>query len=172
MPTFANTTPIAATGGMLYASAVPLTPTEADIYNGTALDGQDPVPVAYGQAIVAVVQLTPNGIIVGNSTYVVMQTDVGDGVWIDVAWCFFNGTQAPATFVLCGGGAGSINNAFQQSRNAGSVPNPQASGSNAMPLGGRVRFVGRTVMSGGSSAAPGVTTQITAPVRYKLLGLT
>ncbi len=171
MPTFANITPIAKPDGIVYASSVPLISTEADLYNGTAIDGQDPVQVAYGQAIVAVVQLVPNGIIVGNSTYVVMQTDLGDGVWIDVAWCFFNGTQAPATFVLCGGGVGSINNAFQQSRNSGSVPSPQANGSNAMPLGGRVRFVGKTVMTGGSSAAPGVTTQIVATVTYKLLGL-
>jgi len=83
MPTFANITPIAKPDGIVYASSVPLISTEADLYNGTAIDGQDPVQVAYGQAIVAVVQLVPNGIIVGNSTYVVMQTDLGDGVWIE-----------------------------------------------------------------------------------------
>lgn len=171
MPTFANITPTAIVDGVIYASSVPLTSTEADLYNGTAITGQDPVQVAYGQAIVAVVQLSINGIITSNSTYVVMQTDLGDGVWIDVAWCFYNQTQAPAKFVLSGGGVGAINNAFQQSRNSGSVPSPQASGSNQMPLGGRVRFVGKTVMTGGSSSAPGTPTAVTATIRYKLLGL-
>ena len=166
-----NIVPTAGSDGILYADAVPLTSTEASLRGGTSPQTTDPIPVTYGQAILAVVQLSVNGIITGNSTYVVMQTDLGDGVWIDVAWLVWTQTQGSATFILCGGGAGSINNAFQQSRNSGQVPQPQQQGSNAIPLGGRIRFVGKTVMTSGSSSAPGVSTTVTATIRYKLLGL-
>lgn len=165
MPT-ANITPTAETDGVVYASAVPLTSTEAALGDGLVTPAV--ISVVAGQTIVAVVRLTINGIITANSTYVVMQTDLGDGTWIDVAWLFWNSTQAPGTFVLCGGGLGAMNNAFQQSRNSGQVPQPQASGSNAVPLGGRVRFVGKTVMTGGSSSAAGVSTNVSATITYKL----
>ena len=162
----ANIVPTAESDGVLYASAVPLTSTESNI--GDALKTPATIAVAAGQTVVAVVQLVINGYITGNSTYVVMQTDLGDGTWIDVSWIFWNSTQAPGTFVLCGGGLGAMNNAFQQSRNAGQVPTPQANVSNAVPLGGRVRFVGKTVMVGGSSSAAGVSTSVKATITYKL----
>lgn len=165
MPT-ANITPTAETDGVLYASAVPLTSTEASL--GDALKTPDPISIVEGQTIVAVVKLTINGFVTGNSTYIVLQTDLGDGTWIDVAWIFWNQVQGNATFVLCGGGLGAMNNAFQQSRNAGQVPQPQANGSNAVPLGGRVRFVGKTVMTGGSSIAAGVSNLVTVTITYKL----
>lgn len=165
MPAF-SIVPTAESDGVLYANAVPLTSTEASL--GDALKTPAIIAVVAGQTIVAVVRLTVNGIITGNSTYIVMQTDLGDGTWIDVAWLFWNSTQAPGTFVLCGGGLGAMNNAFQQSRNSGQVPTPQASGSNAVPLGGRVRFVGKTVMTGGSSIAAGVTSLVTATITYRL----
>lgn len=169
MPTFANTVPAANNDGILYASAVPLTGTEADLYNGTALDGQDPIQVTYGQAIQAIVQLTVSGSPVGNNTYVVMQTDLGDGVWVDVAWCMYTQKNAPATFVLSGGVAGA--NAFQQTRVAGSPPTPQANGSNQIPLGGRVRFVGKANIYGGSSYVQGAFAGVLCTIKYKLLGL-
>lgn len=161
-----NITPTAETDGVVYANAVPLTPTEADL--GDGLKSPAPIAVAEGQTIVAVVKLSINGFITGNSAFVFLQTDLGDGTWIDVAWCFYNQTQAPATFVLCGGGLGAMNNAFQQSRNAGSAPATQASGSNAVPLGGRCRFSGFATTTGGSSSAPGVSTQVKATITYKL----
>ena len=111
--------------------------------------------------------LTPNGGPGSQNSYVVMQTDLGDGVWIDVAWCVYTNTQAPGVFVFSGGVAG--NNAFQQTRQAGQFPNPQANGSNAMVLGGRVRFVGRSILSGQSSGSPGGLWAVTATIRYKLL---
>jgi hypothetical protein len=126
------------------------------------------IPIAEGQTIVAVVKLSINGFVTGNSTFIFLQTDLGDGTWIDVAWLFWNQVQGTATFVLCGGGLGAMNNAFQQSRNSGSAPATQANGSNAVPLGGRVRFAGFTRMIGGSSSAPGVSTQVTATITYKL----
>lgn len=102
-----------------------------------------------------------------------MQMDFGDGTWVDMCWCFWNGVQGAATFVMSNGIAGA--NVFQQSRNAGQVPltsaGVQGSGSNQLTLGGRIRFVGKTTMTGGSSSAPGVSTQVTATIRYRLQSL-
>src|SRR5258708_89382 len=109
----ANIVPTAETDGVLYASAVPLTPTEASL--GDGLKSPDPIPVAYGAAIVAVVKLSISGIITANSTYVVMQTGLGDGTWVDLNWCFWNGAQGTATFVFSTGVAGA--DTFQQSGN-------------------------------------------------------
>ena len=161
-----NITPQAPTDGILYASAVPLTPTEAAL--GDALVTPAIIPIIEGQTIVAVVQLSANGVITGNSTFVFLQTDLGDGSWVDVAWCFWSNVTGSARFVLCGGGLGAMNNAFQQSRAEGAAPTPQANGSNACPLGGRVRFSGYTRMIGGSSSAPGVATVVSATITYKL----
>lgn len=161
-----NIVPTALIDGVVYANAAPLTTAEATLNNTTTVD---PIPVIGGQEIVAVVKLTVTGIIVANSTYIVMQTDLGgDGTWIDVAWLFWNATQGTATFVLCGGGRGLMNNAFQQTRNSDQVPQPQANGSVAVPLGGRIRFVGRTAMAGGSSSVSGTPTKVSATITYKL----
>lgn len=167
MSTPVNITPTAESDGLTYCTAVPLTPSEADL--GDKLLAPAPVAVVYGQIISAVVQLTVVGLITGNGTLVVMQTDMGDGVWIDVAWAFWNATQGKATFVLNGGVIGSTSNSFQQTRNPGFLPTPQANGSNAVPLMGRVRFTGFAQMTGGSSSAPGTTAQVTATIKYKLL---
>jgi hypothetical protein len=165
--TTANIIPTAGSDGITYCTAVPLVSTEADL--GDGLLTPDPVAVEYGQIIVAVVQLSINGLVVANNTYVVMQTDMGDGVWVDAAWVVWTANQGSAVFVLCGGGTGQQANAFQQSRQPGQFPQPQANGSNAVPLAGRVRFVGKSSFSGGSSSLAGVTTSVSATIKYKLL---
>lgn len=162
-----NIVPTALVDGVLHASVTPLTSTEATLGNtGTP----DPIPVIEGQEIFAVVKLTVNGIVNSQSTYVVLQTDLnGDGNWIDVAWIVDNTLlQGSKTFVLTGGGRGLMNNAFQQSRQAGQAPQPQANGSNAVIVGGRVRFVGKTLLGGGSSIAAGQTGIVAASITYKL----
>jgi hypothetical protein len=166
MPTFAGTTPQAPLDGVVYASAAILTSSEASLGGGVVTP--DPIPTEFGQAILAVVKLSANGIITANSTYVVMQMDLGDGTWVDLNWCFWAGTQGSATFMFSNGIAGA--NVVQQTRNSGSVPSPQANGSNQMTLAGRIRFVGQTVMTGGSSSN-NVPTRVTATITYKLLGL-
>lgn len=164
----ANITPQAVTDGIPYAVSIPLTTTEADLNGGTNVP-TSPIGVAYGQAIVAVVQLSVNGLVGANATYVIMQMDMGDGVWIDVSWLYWNGLQGSTTFVLSGGGLGAMNNAFQQVRQSGFVPAPAANGSNSVPLAGRIRFVGKTTFTGGSSSLAGLTTQVSATIRYKLM---
>lgn len=162
-----NISPQAGTDGIPYCTSVPLTSTEADL--GDGLLTPDPIAVAYGEIIVAVLTLTINGLVVANTSYVVMQTDLGNNVWIDVAWVVWTGSQGTATFVLCGGGLGAQNNAFQQTRQSGSPPTPQANGSNAIPLAGRIRFVGKSIFTGGSSSLAGLTTSVAATIKFKLI---
>lgn len=158
--------------GIPYAVSVPLTSTEADLNGGTNVP-TSPIPVEAGQAISAVIKLTIIGYIAGNSTYVVMQMDMGDDTWVDINWCFWDGRQGTAIFVFSNGIAGA--NSFQQSRNTNQVPvnssGVQGNGSNQLTLSGRIRFVGRTSMTGGSSSVSGTATSISATIRYKLLHL-
>lgn len=162
----ANIIPTAPTDGVSYATQVPLTTTEATL--GDAAKTPTIISIIEGQTIIAVIKLTINGLITGNTAYVVLQTDLGDDTWIDVAWIVWVGGQGTATFVICGGGLGAMNNAFQQSRNAGQPPTPQAAGSNAVPLGGRVRFVGKATLVSGSSSIAGTTPQVKTDITYKL----
>ncbi len=171
MPTYANITPLSNSDGVLYASSVPITPTEADLYNQTTNPNLDPITIPYGQAIEAIIVLVVSGAPGGNSTYVVMQTDLGGGVWVDVCWVVYTDTEAPGTFVMSAGAGGAVNNAFQQTRGSGSVPSPQANGSNQMILGSRIRFVGKSVLSGGSSYSQGGFAGVLATIRYRVLGL-
>lgn len=165
----ANIIPTTPVDGLIYSAAVPLTSTEADLAGGTGAVTPAPFGTTYGAAIIAVIQLSINGLIVGNTTYIVMQMDMGDGVWVDLNWLVWTGTQGTATFVFSNGVAGA--NTIQQSRNSGQPPTPQSNGSNQLCLGGRIRFVGKTTMVGGSSSIAGLTTAVSATITYKLLGL-
>lgn len=166
--TNASLTPTAPVDGIPYATAVPITLTEADLNGGTNVP-TGPIPVEYGQVISAVVQLSFNGSVVGNNTYVVMQTDMGDGLWIDVAWVIWTGNQGTATFVLTGGGGGGfVAGTYQQTRQSNSPPTPQANGTSGVPIAGRVRFVGKSAFVGGSSSLFGTSAQISATIKYKV----
>lgn len=166
MPITANITPTALTDGIVYCSAVPITPPEATLGDATQVPAI--VPVVEGQTVVAVVTLSVNGHITGNNTYVFLQTDLGDGTWVDVAWCNTKITDGSATFVLCGGGIGAMNNAFGPLRRSGSAPATQASGSNAVPLGGRIRFTGFSALTGGSSSVAGTVPLVNATITYRI----
>ena len=161
-----NLNPQAGSDGIPYALAVPLTAQEADL-NGGANVPTSPVQVDSSEAILAVVTLSINGLVVANNSYVVMQVDLGDGMWVDVCWCVWTGSQGQATFVMSNGIAGA--NVFQQTRQAGGFP--ASNGQNQMVLGGRIRFVGKAVFSGGSSSLAGITTSVIASIRYRLLKL-
>lgn len=163
MTTPVNIAPALGTDGVPYCTAVPLVPTEADL--GDSIKTPAPIAVEWGQTIVAVVTLTINGIIVGSNAYVVMQTKL-DGQWFDVAWAVTSFNQGTAVFVLSGGGIGAMNNAFQQTRQPGGFPT--STGSNAVPLGGQVRFVGKATAVGGSSSLAGTTAGISATITYRL----
>lgn len=159
-----NIDPQAVTDGITYASSVPLTSTEATLGDGVQV--ATIIPVSLGQVMVATVQLSINGLVTGNNTYIVMQTDMGDGVWIDVAWLIWTGNQGSATFALVGGGFGSA--VYQQSRQSGAFPTPQSNGSSSIPMAGRVRFIGKSIFIGTASSLAGVTTEVSVTIKYKL----
>lgn len=164
--TVANITPTALTDGILYCTSVPMTVQEAVL--GDAVQTPVIVPVVEGQTIVAVVRLAVNGHVTGSNAFVFLQTDLGDGVWVDVAWCNTRITDGSATFVLCGGGVGAMNNAVGPLRLSGAAPSTQANGSNALPLGGRIRFTGFGLSAGGSSSVSGTLPALQATITYKL----
>lgn len=166
MVTPINITPQAETDGIAYSVAVPLTSTEADLWGGTGAQSPDPIPTTFGEAMLAVVQLSINGIVTGNTTYVVMQQDLGDGVWLDMNGAVWTANQGSATFIFSNGIAGA--NTIQQTRNSGQPPTPQANFSNQLALGGRIRFVGKSNFVGGSSSLAGVTTSVLTTIRYRL----
>lgn len=176
MATFPNVLANPMVDGILYASAVVVPAAEGALGNRGPAQ-QDPVPVLYNEAISAIVELTAQGAISSQTTYVVLQTDFGDGVWIDVAWLAWTGISGSATFLLAGGVAGA--NSFQQTRASGTAPSPTNS-SNQIPLGGRIRFVGKSTVntssssssSSSSSGGPAALTPgVLATIRFKLLGL-
>lgn len=164
----ANINPTAMTDGVVYGTNVPLTPTEASLGGGTT---PDPIPVVEGQTIFAIVKVTVQGHVSGNNSYIFLQTDLGDGTWVDVAWCQITNTDIgpnnPKVFMLCGGGLGAMNNSLSQ-RNAGATPAVQGNGSNAIPLGGRCRFSGFLQSSGGSSSLAGTPATVLATITYRL----
>lgn len=157
MATFANTTPSAMTDGLDYATAKVLTGTESSLQDEGVYD---PVPVAFGMGVFAIVRLTIAGGPSGNTSYVVLQTDLGDGQWVDVAWVVTTETaNGTLTFALSGGAWAS--NAVAQTRASGTAPG--SNGSNSIPLGGRFRIVGKATLTGGTSPS------VTANIRYKLV---
>jgi len=175
MSAFANAFSGPQSDGMPYCTNKAVPAAENDLYNfqPSVPPGKDPVEVLYGEAIVAIVVLTAAGSIQSQTTFIVLQTDLGGGNWIDVAWITWTGTTGSATFVLSGGAHGA--NAFQQDRATGTAPNP-TSGSRQFPLGGRIRFVGKssinaTAQASSSSSSSAGGPSISCTIRHKLLGL-
>ena len=160
MATYANTVVADPKDGIPYSKTFTITGTEGDLFNQSAV-GPDPVPMVYGQAVEASVQLVASGSPASNSSYVILQTDLNDGIWIDLAGCLWTGTTGTVTFSLSAGAAGA--NAFQQSRASGTAPS--ANFSNQCPLGARFRFVGQATLSGGTAPA------VKATISYKILAL-
>lgn len=158
----ANVVPAAPIDGVTYASAVALTSSEATLGDATQVPTE--IPVVEGQAILATIQLSINGIITSNNMYVVLQMDMGDGVWVDINWLVFTGNQGSTVFTFSNGVAGA--NTFQQTRQSGAFP--ASSSSNQTMLAGRLRFRGKAVMTGGSGTVGG-NPAITVTIKYKLM---
>lgn len=161
--TFANIALTSQTDGILYCSSVYLPASEADL--GV------PVPMLYNKCISAILELQ-SFFVTTDTAYVVMQTDWGDGVWVDAAWVV-NSTVGVTTFIL-GASAEppSTSPASVQQSRVFNV-SPGSSGTAAIPLGGRVRFTGKGVFTAGSSSSPssGLAEGVLATIRYKLTGL-
>ncbi len=167
MPVFANINVTPAKDGLPYADAALMPALEADLFNRTALSPYDPIPILYEAAIVAAVEFSVQGTFTGNSCYVVLQTDLGDGVWFDLAWCISTLTSGTANFLLSAGVGGA--NSFQQTRASGTAPSSNSS--NQCPLGGRVRFVGKASITGAGSSSSGAGPGVLVTIKYKLTPL-
>jgi hypothetical protein len=164
---WANIVPSSQVGGIYYCQNVVLPSFEADL--GV------PVSLIYHRALTAVVELTPVNVSV-NTSYVVLQTDVGDGVWCDVCGAGFSSTTGVTFFFDAS--VQNANTVVQQTRAQGTPPSPLA-GSNPISLGARFRFTGQANLTGSSSSASSATSStssgggvyILATVRYHLTGL-
>ena len=169
MPAFTTGKSILGADGVLYALTALMPSAEGDVFNGV---GQDPVSIPYHEAIAATVLFqVQGGPLITNSSYVVLQTDMGDSNWIDVAGCGFTALNGTSLFLLSAGVAGALS--LQQTRTVGATPTP-VNFSNQMCLGGRIRFVGKSSNTGtliSSSPGPTVIPGVNVTIRYKLLGL-
>jgi hypothetical protein len=151
-----NTAPTQSAGVVYGTAGAALPATEADL--------GAPFENPYVQAIAASVVLTVAGSPGSVTAYVVLQTDAGDGQWVDLSWAKLtaNANGASLFWLSAGAGSGSVGgDTFQQSRANGTAP--AATGSNAAVPGPRFRFTGQAAVSGGSSPT------VTATVRYNLV---
>ncbi len=172
MSTFANATPGPLTDGKAYSINVPLTSNEADLSNAPTEWYGDPVALSYQQALSATILLTATRPLASNAAYVVLQTDVGDNQWVDVAWAVWTGTSGSALFYFSVMGVAWNTQAVQQTRAAGT--SPVSTGQNLIALGARFRFVGKATINAGSSSSssPGQgVAQVTATINFKVQGL-
>lgn len=159
MATYANIDPTAQTVAVKYAASKVLTTSEATIYNQST---GDPIPThGLAQGIVAIGTATIAGTPDATDAYIIMQTDLGNGVWIDVAWFKITATSGTLTFALVG--IHSVSAAIAQTRASGT--SPASSSANTMMLGDRVRIVGKATFTNGTNPA------VTVSLGYKLLGL-
>jgi hypothetical protein len=172
---FANIASAPKTDGLPYCVNIIMPSAENDLFAlpGSAAPSEyDPIGVSWGQGVFASVHFIPSNIQSNPGSYVVLQTDFGnDGFWFDLAWCS-TVTLVERKFALCVSGQG-INNVFEQTRLVGTAPSP-ANGNNNYGLGGRLRFVGKSLASGGSSGSSGSSGGLTGmllTIRYKILGL-
>jgi hypothetical protein len=174
MPIFANTTPTPSKPGVPYCVNHQMPVLEDDLADSGFLG--DPVAIPYLVGLAAVIEFSASGPIVTQSSYVVLQMDLGDGQWIDLAGVVWNGVTGTATFLMTVGVAGSL--ILQQTRAVGSAP--PANFANQCPLIGRFRFVGKGVSGGassssssaapsGSSGTPGQPQRVGVTIRYNLL---
>jgi hypothetical protein len=131
--------------------------------NSYALNQGTPVVLPAGtQSVTAVVQLTIAGGPASNTMYVALQTDLGDGNWVDVSTTKSTATTNGTTVYQLSAGLGGGSAPAVQRAN-GTAPGSNAT--NAGPLGPRIRFTGQATLSGGSSPT------VKATIRYKVQGL-
>ena len=171
MATFANVKPGPLSDGVVYAQNLLLPAQEGSLFSSTPGQVMDPIPVLYNQAVVAVITVQAFNVLTDQASYVWLQSDNGDGNWLDLSWATFTAIGgSTGRFVLAAGAFAA--NSFQQVRQPGTPPSP-ANGSNSCPLGGRLRFVGQTnATASGSSASSGPGGNgIFVSILYRLIGL-
>lgn len=152
--TYANVFPTGQKDGVAYATSLSMPSTEGDLWNQGDTVSHPPLS---GQVVAAQVHLAVTGLPLVNNTYVVLQTDCGGGVWMDVAWVPWTATTGTLETWLAGGVL--LASSVQQTRTG----MPNTSGSNAIPLGGRFRLIGASQLTGGVGAA------VTATIKTRVI---
>ncbi len=156
----ATLTAAAAVGATTLTVAPIPGPIAANTY---ALYQGSPVSVPSGaQSLLAIVQFTVSGGPATNTSYVCLQTDLGDGVWVDVASILEATDTSNQTYTYTMATAFTTDVLGPQRANNTA---PSSSGASGMPLGPRIRFTGKGVVSGGSSP------KVLATIKYKFQGL-
>ena len=171
MTTFASTKIGPLSDGVVYASNFLLPAQEGSLYSSIPGQTLDPIPTLFTQAVIAVITFQAFNVLTDQASYVILQSDNGDGNWLDLSWATFTAIGgSTGRFVLAAGAFAA--NSFQQVRQPGTPPSP-ANGSNSCPLGGRLRFVGQTnATTSGSSASSGPSGNgVYVNVLLKLIGL-
>lgn len=165
--TTANVTPLLPTDGAIYANGTVLTNTEGDLNNLTGLN-QTPIGVGLGNALylLASIKIVVAGTPGSGVAWVAIQTALADGIWYDVGWVeksftLGNGTfnQAFGSGIMTSTSSASANN-WVNARTLG--VDPGATGTNNLPLGGQLRFTGKTTFNQGTA---------TVTIYYKLQGM-
>lgn len=160
MVTYANISVDTPPDGQPYCTNRALTTTETDL--------GAPQAVLYHHSLIATVffQANPGAV---SPTYVVLQSTVDGGqTWFDLAGVLWTGISGQALFLLSAG-TPRESVAQEQTRTAGTAPG--ASFANQLPLGGQVRFVGKTgAGGGGGSSSPG-PDPLRVTINYKMEGL-
>jgi hypothetical protein len=167
--TTANIVPTAPTDGIVYANGTVLGATEVDLASATAVD---PIPVEFNQEITASVAIAISGGPTSGDAYIVLQHDHGDGNWFDLAWQNVrgaDGNQAPVYNLtsLKIGFASTNNPPPAKVRTAGTNPGTAGTTGGAINgglLGGRLRFTGKSTLSGGTPVCSvTITYKLRAP---------
>lgn len=171
MAKFASTTIGPLSDGAVYAQNLLLPAQEGDLYSTVPGQAFDPVPTLYAQAMFAIVEFSAYNVLTDTACYVVLQTQLGDGQYIDLSWVTFNaiGNSKGVGVLTAGAFAGS---GFMQTRQPGTPPSP-ANGSNSCPLGGQLRFIGQgnfTASQSSASSGP-AGNGVYVNILYRLIGL-
>jgi len=125
-----------------YCSLVALTTTEADL--GT------PAQVFEEQVFLeATGQVATGGSPATSTVFIALQTDLGDGLWVDLAW-YVSTSAANRTDLFCfQTGPGQANAVLQ--RKAGTPPSGTKPAAIELGLGSRYRITGQATFTGGTS---------------------
>lgn len=165
-PRWANSTPNYPTDGTVYANQMVMPGAEGVLYNGVA---GSPLSVTAEDCLVASVTLTIPVTLASNVSYVVLQGDLGNDVWFDIAGIRTTAVAAGSSNFLIAAGA-PVANAFEQTRASNTAPAGHFQ--NQCPLPGRVRFVGKATITGGAgSSSSGAGIRVLCTIRVKLQGL-
>jgi hypothetical protein len=134
---------------------------QSKILPGTEGDLGTPLDLPFQPLLTASVVFNAVGVSANVGSWVVGQTDLSDGNWVDAVWASWNGTTGSALFSLYNL-TDATAGCFVQTRAAGAPPSVY--GASGIPLASRLRFVGR-----GQITASGPGSGLLVTIKYRLI---